>query len=99
MVGVSIDKRRAFTREFLRELGVDFPNLWDGEGDLSKKLLDIRALPLTLVVSPKGEIALRHEGALDWAAPEVVATLKEGSEKGTADGFQAHMRQVSRADR
>jgi len=75
VIGVSMDKRREFTREFLSELGVSFTNLWDGQGEMTDTLLSVRALPLTLVVAPGGEVALRHEGALDWAAPEVVATL------------------------
>jgi thiol-disulfide isomerase/thioredoxin len=36
VAGVSIDRERAFTREFVAELGIGFPNYWDGEGWLTK---------------------------------------------------------------
>ena len=75
VAGVSIDRQRVFTREFLADLGVGFPNYWDGEGRLTKEILAANVLPLTVIIDPQGEIALSHEGARDWSAPGLVAAL------------------------
>lgn len=75
VVGVSMDERPILTREFLRETGIGFTNLWDAKRELTRRVLDIRALPVTLIVAPDGAIIVRHEGALDWAAPEVASAV------------------------
>jgi thiol-disulfide isomerase/thioredoxin/Tfp pilus assembly protein PilF len=75
VAGVSIDRERAFTREFVTELGIEFPNYWDGEGRLTKEILAANVIPLTVIIDPRGEIVLGYEGARDWSAPELVAAL------------------------
>jgi thiol-disulfide isomerase/thioredoxin len=75
VVGVSIDKERLFTREFLADLDIGFPNYWDGEKRLTEEIIPTRAVPLTLIIGPQGEILLGYEGARDWSAPNLVATL------------------------
>ncbi|MCH8166387.1 MAG: redoxin domain-containing protein [Proteobacteria bacterium] len=75
VAGVSIDRERAFTREFIAELGIEFANYWDGEGRLTKEILAANVIPLTVIVDPKGEIVLGHEGARDWSEPALVAAL------------------------
>ena len=75
VAGVSIDRERAFTREFIAELGIGFPNYWDGEGRLTKEILAANVIPLTVIVDRRGEIVLGHEGARDWSAPGLVAAL------------------------
>ncbi len=81
VVGVSMDRERVFTREFLRELGVGFPSYWDREGKLTREILDAHSIPLTVVVSPEGEVLLGYEGARDWSEPALVAAIS-----GLADG-------------
>lgn len=75
VAGVSIDRQRVFTREFLADLGVGFPNYWDGEGRLTKEILAANVLPLTVIIDPQGEIVLGYEGARDWNEPGLVAAL------------------------
>ena len=75
VAGVSIDRQRVFTREFLADLGVDFPNYWDGDGRLTKEILAANVLPLTVIIDPQGEIVLGYEGARDWNEPGLVAAL------------------------
>lgn len=75
VAGVSIDRERVFTREFLADLGVGFPNYWDGEGRLTKEILAANVLPLTVIIDPQGEIVLGYEGARDWNEPGLVAAL------------------------
>jgi thiol-disulfide isomerase/thioredoxin len=77
VAGVSIDKERAFTREFLAELGVGFPSYWDSEKRLTQEIFFTPAIPLTLIVDPLGEILVGYEGARDWSAPAMVAVLND----------------------
>lgn len=76
VIGLSVDRERAFTREFLRETGVAFPNYWAGEDGLDGGPFEARALPLTLIIDAEGRTVARHEGARDWAAPALVAALE-----------------------
>ncbi len=75
VAGVSIDRERAFTREFLADLDVGFANYWDGDGRLTKEILAANVLPLTVIIDQKGEIVLGYEGARDWNEPGLVAAL------------------------
>jgi len=75
VAGVSIDRERAFTREFLAELGIGFANYWDGDGRLTKEILAANVIPLTVIIDSQGKIVLGYEGARDWNAPELVAAL------------------------
>ena len=75
VAGVSIDRERAFTREFIAELGIGFANYWDGEGRLTKEILAANVIPLTVIIDRQGEIVLGYEGARDWSAPGLVAAL------------------------
>jgi thiol-disulfide isomerase/thioredoxin len=75
VAGVSIDRERAFTREFLADLGVGFANYWDGDGRLTKEILAANVIPLTVIIDQKGEIVLGYEGARDWNEPGLVAAL------------------------
>jgi len=75
VAGVSIDKERLFTREYLTDLGIGFPNYWDGEKLLTGEIVPARAIPLTLIIDPQGEVVLGYEGARDWSAPDLVAAL------------------------
>ena len=75
VAGVNIDKERLFTREFLADLGIGFSNYWDGEKRLTQEIFSTRAVPLTLIIDPQGEVMLGYEGARDWSAPDLVAAL------------------------
>ena len=76
MLGVSIDRERAFVGEFLADLGVALPSYWDGEGVLTGDMLGARKIPLTVVIDREGRVMAGHEGARDWSAPEMVAAVR-----------------------
>jgi thiol-disulfide isomerase/thioredoxin len=77
VAGVSIDKERAFTREYITNLGIEFPNYWDGDKHLTEKVFSTRAVPLTLIIDRQGEIVLGYEGARDWSEPALVEALRD----------------------
>jgi len=81
VIGVSMDKERFLTAEYLRELGVDFTSYWDETGRLTGELLGARAIPLTLVLSPTGQVIATHEGARDWSRPDVVAAIRQVADR------------------
>lgn len=82
VIGVSMDKERVFTREFLRQTGVGFRNYWDGDEAMTNGFMVVRTVPLTLVLDAEGRTLLSHEGAYDWSAPEIVGALTRLSEEG-----------------
>ena len=77
VIGVSIDRERAFTREFLNDIGIGFPNYWDGAKRLAGDILDARTLPLTVVIGPDGDVLLRYVGARDWSKATLVTALSD----------------------
>jgi len=91
VVGVSIDEKRAFVGEYLRDVGVSFQSYWDSAGVLTGDLVGTRAIPLTLIVSREGRVLARYEGARDWSAPELVAAIR-----GVADGAQGRAERIAR---
>ena len=65
-VGVAVDQPEK-TREFAKEIGLNYPVLVGGFGamELSKTLGNsVMALPFTVVVNRKGEVAYAHLGVL-----------------------------------
>lgn len=94
VIGVSTDMERPFTREFVRETGVGFVNYWDGKGALTRDVLDVVALPLTVLIGPEGEVLLRHEGALDWASDEVATAIEALAPPGLSPDRVARLREV-----
>lgn len=68
VVGVSLDTDINLVREFVADHQVTFPTLLDPRGAQSRDALDVRALPLTLVVDADGGIVERVAGVRDWPA-------------------------------
>ena len=82
VIGVSMDKQRFVAAEYLRDLGIAFDSYWDASGRLTRELIGTRAIPLTLVISPGGDIVAAHEGARDWGHPKIVAAIRQMSDSG-----------------
>jgi thiol-disulfide isomerase/thioredoxin len=59
--GVSIDEDRAQIGEFLAKAPVSFPILWD-QGGARVSRLDVRYMPVTLLVDRRGVIRHVHQG-------------------------------------
>lgn len=93
VVGVSIDRERVFTREFLRELGIDFANYWDRERRLAGELIPARTIPITVILSREGEAVLSHTGARDWSEPALVEAIT-----GLADQAEPFDRRLARLE-
>ena len=95
VIGVSIDRERAFTREFVSELGIAFTNYWDGDRTLTGTILDATTLPLTLIIAPGGEILLRYVGARDWSEPDLVQAISDlANEAATLETRVAKLREA-----
>jgi cytochrome c biogenesis protein CcmG, thiol:disulfide interchange protein DsbE len=62
VVGVSFDEDRSKLEEFLAELPVSFPILWDRGGARLSGPLDIQRLPTTLLVDRSGIVRHVHLG-------------------------------------
>ena len=77
VIGVSMDKQRFVAAEYLRDLGIGFDSYWDASGRLTRELIGTRAIPLTLVISPGGDVVAAHEGARDWGHPNVVEAIRQ----------------------
>ncbi len=59
--GVSFDQDLDQVKEFLRQVPVSFPILWDKGGDRYSELYRIDRLPTTLVVDRRGVIRFVHQ--------------------------------------
>jgi cytochrome c biogenesis protein CcmG, thiol:disulfide interchange protein DsbE len=59
--GISIDEDRAQIGEFLKLAPVSFPILWD-QGAVRVSRLDVRYMPVTLLVDRRGVIRHVHQG-------------------------------------
>lgn len=67
VVGIALDRERAWAREFQQQVGVDFPNVLDPESQLQAELSDITAvrwLPTTFLVID-GQAEWVHLGPFD----------------------------------
>ncbi len=76
VVGLSTDEDPDFVREFLREVGVAYPNYLDPGRDVAFGILKIESYPQTLLIRPDGSIAQRIVGARAWDEPEMVANIE-----------------------
>jgi len=76
VVAVSIDRQPKLVGEYLRDIGFSLPSYWDRTRELTKDLLQARAIPLTLVLSRDGRVLAGHKGARDWSDPEVVHAIR-----------------------
>ncbi len=76
VVGLSTDKDPDFVREFLRDVGVSYPNYLDPGRDTAYGILKIESYPQTLLVRPDGSIAQRIVGARAWDQPEMVENIE-----------------------
>lgn len=73
VVGVDVADPRASAAAFARRLGVTYPLLSD-HGGSTAAAYTVGALPVTFVISPRGTIDARHQGAL--TAPQLSAVVQ-----------------------
>ena len=61
LLGVNIDDNSQRAIDMMRELGVDFPILFDATKDVSK-LYDVNAMPVTVILDREGNVRYVHKG-------------------------------------
>ncbi|MGD9701775.1 MAG: TlpA family protein disulfide reductase [Acidimicrobiia bacterium] len=63
-VGINVERGGDAAQAFLDELGVDFEQFVDPEGELLAEL-NLIGLPVTVILDADGSVRTRHIGALD----------------------------------
>ena len=61
VLGINVEQDRASAERVLRDLGVNFPILFDDENTVSE-LYDVDAMPVTVLVDRGGDIRYTHKG-------------------------------------
>ena len=61
LLGVNIDDDSSRAMAMIRELGVDFPVLFDDRKEVSR-LYDVDAMPVTVLVDREGNVRFVHQG-------------------------------------
>ena len=61
LLGVNIDDDSNKAMDMIRELGVDFPVLFDSSKKVSK-MYDVDAMPVTVLVDREGNVRFVHQG-------------------------------------
>ena len=61
LLGVNIDDNSQRALDMMRELGVDFPILFDASKDVSK-LYEVNAMPVTVILDREGNVRYVHKG-------------------------------------
>jgi thiol-disulfide isomerase/thioredoxin len=74
VVSVSVDEQRAPVEEFVRKNGMDWPQVWDNQGQLAGKVFQVASLPSYVVIDAQGRIAYRQKG---WAPMSSAALLSQ----------------------
>lgn len=75
VIGVSIDDNAVLVREYLNQIGIEFPHLFDRGGEVARRLLAVDSLPQTLVFDRQGRLVERALGIRPWDQDGVVAWL------------------------
>lgn len=76
VLGLSIDENPAVVREYLRQQGIRFAGHFDPRGDLTHQVIDVSAVPKTVVISADGRIVWQAVGERVWDEPGVAAWLR-----------------------
>lgn len=76
VMGVNVDKNSSQADKILKDIPVNFPVLYDPEGDISK-LYDVDAMPTTLIVDRNGKMRFLHRGYKPGYEQEYVTQIKQ----------------------
>lgn len=61
LLGVNIDDNSQRAIDMMKELGVDFPIVFDASKDVSK-LYEVNAMPVTVILDREGNVRYVHKG-------------------------------------
>lgn len=63
-------------RSFYSQQKLEHLKVYHDRGNAAGRVLGARGMPTTIVVDQRGREAVRLEGPVDWADPEVIAVLR-----------------------
>ncbi len=77
VIGVSIDgpRNQARVRPFVKQLGLTYPIVFDGDGRLQERF-NVRAVPTALVLDRSGKVVAFHEGYRPGEGDRLAAQVK-----------------------
>lgn len=80
VVGINVKDATTDAERFIRETGIDWVQLHDGDGD-RQDAYGIAALPETFLVDPDGDLALIRRGVVDrqFLEESVTPLIEDGS--------------------
>ncbi len=81
LMTVTTDLQRQGIAQFLSQLGVSLPVLFDEDQEVSRSFM-VRGLPTTIVISQNGTLVGRAVGPRAWDSPEAVAGMRQIMESG-----------------
>ena len=76
LLTVTTDLQRNGIKQFLANLHVQLPVLFDEQQDVSQAYL-VRALPTTVLIDRQGTLVGRAVGPREWDAPQTVRLLQD----------------------
>jgi thiol-disulfide isomerase/thioredoxin len=76
LVTITTDLQRQGIRQFLAQLGISLPVLFDEDQETSRSFM-VRGLPTTVLVGPDGTLLGRAVGPRTWDSPEAVSSLRQ----------------------
>ena len=71
LVGVSIDKKEEDVREYVEDMGMDYPILLDFDGNVAKKYL-VYSIPATFLVDKEGYNLGKKIGLWNWYSRDTI---------------------------
>ncbi len=81
LLTVTTDLQRQGITQFLSQLGVSLPVLFDEDQEVSRAFM-VRGLPTTVVIARDGSLVGRAVGPRAWNSPEVVSLMRGLMERG-----------------
>lgn len=75
IIGVNVDAERLDADRFLREVPIEFPVVFDTQGDLAKRF-KVQGMPASYVFDRSGKLVETRLGFRDAKRDELEATLK-----------------------
>lgn len=80
LVTVTTDLQRQGIKQFLSQLGVSLPVLFDEDHEVSRTFM-VRGLPTTVLIAPDGALLARAVGPRAWDSSETVTMLQQMMER------------------
>ena len=88
VIGISIDDDSNLIKEFLIQHKIEFTTYQDKESQLTGKLLNIKALPETFIISADGLIIKRLLGERPWDTGSLHQLMKSSLRTDQAQEYQ-----------